>query len=232
VKAVVGVTVCIDSGERFRAGVDYVYLRRDYARALAGVGATPLLLTPEIAPEDAALLCDGVVISGGGDLPRQFDIEPDAPPIAEAERPDRIAWERALLSALEIAAKPVLGVCYGMQLINLHFGGSLLRSVHDEVPGSLDHGGQGGKAEHLVRREGVSRLLERLPVEFRASSSHGQAIDQIAPGFEITARTSDGVIEAMEREQFFGVEWHPETDATEMPVYGKFVEIVNARSAL
>jgi putative glutamine amidotransferase len=232
VKAVVGVTVCIDAGQRFRASVDYVYLRRDYLRALAEAGAAPILITPEVTPRDAALLCDGVVISGGGDLPRQFGVEPGAPPIGEAEHPDRITWERELLQELEVAAKPVLGVCYGMQLLNLHYGGTLYRSVHEEVAGVLDHGGQGGKAEHEVRREGTSRLLARLPVEFRTSSSHGQAIERVAPGFEITARSADGVIEAIEREQIFGVEWHPETDATEALVYGRFVEMVNARNAV
>jgi putative glutamine amidotransferase len=228
-KPVIGITVCIDPGQRMKPGVDYLYLRRAYAEAVAKQGAVPMLLSPEASAQDCAALCQGLVISGGGDLPRSFASSADASStettLGEVEHPDRIAWERDLLSAFQRAQRPVLGVCYGMQLLNLHFGGSLYRSVMDEVLGVTSHGGQGEYVQHEVSRAAASTLLQRLPSRFVTNSSHGQAVHDVAPGFSITARTADGVIEAIEdaSRRLFGVEWHPETDATRDAVYGQFL---------
>jgi putative glutamine amidotransferase len=149
-------------------------------------------------------------------------------PLGEAEHPPRIAWERDLLATFAREHKPVLGVCYGMQLMNIHFGGSLFRDVAGEVAGALDHGGQGRSLEHEVTRSEDSVLLRDLPQRFLANSSHGQAVHEVAPGFAVSGRGSDGVIEAIENasERLFGVEWHPESDATGGPVYRRFVALI------
>jgi putative glutamine amidotransferase len=229
-KPVVGITVCIDPGQRMKPGVDYLYLRRAYAEAIANQGAVPVLLSPEATASDCVALCQGLVISGGGDLPRRFgeSLNEDPlgeAPLGEAEHVHRVAWERELLDGFQRAQKPVLGVCYGMQLINLHFGGSLYRSVAQEVLGVTSHGGQGEYVQHDVSRVAASTLLQRLPPKFVTNSSHGQAVRDVAPGFSITARADDGVTEAIEdaSRRLFGVEWHPETDATRDAVYGQFV---------
>ncbi|HEX2882811.1 MAG TPA: gamma-glutamyl-gamma-aminobutyrate hydrolase family protein [Polyangiaceae bacterium] len=224
-KPVIGITVCIDPGQRMKPGVDYLYLRRAYAEAVAKQGAVPVLLSPEASAQDCAALCQGLVISGGGDLPRRFGESSTEQPLGDAEHVQRVAWERELIEVFQRAQQPVLGVCYGMQLLNLHFGGSLYRSVVDEVLEVTSHGGQGEYVEHDVSRVEASTLLQRLPTQFVTNSSHGQAVCDVAPGFSITARAADGVIEAIEDASrgLFGVEWHPETDATRDAVYGQFV---------
>jgi putative glutamine amidotransferase len=224
-KPVVGITVCIDPGQRMKPGADYLYLRRAYAEAVASQGATPVLLSPEAAAPDCVSLCQALVISGGGDLPRSFAELSQEAPLGEVEHRDRVAWERELLDGFVRAQKPVLGVCYGMQLMNLHFGGSLYRSVTQEVLGVTSHGGQGEYVQHEVSRVEASTVLARLPAKFMTNSSHGQAVRDVAPGFAITAKAADGVTEAIEdaKRQLFGVEWHPETDATCAAVYGQFL---------
>jgi putative glutamine amidotransferase len=184
-----------------------------------------VLLSPEAAAEDCVRLCAGLVISGGGDLPRTFAAQSGELPLGDAEHAGRVSWERELLDAFQRASKPVLGVCYGMQLMNLHFGGSLYRSVTEEVPGAQPHGGQGKYIHHEVVRADDSTLLHRLPARFLTNSSHGQAVRDLAPGFSIVARAEDGVTEAIEDPSrgLFGVEWHPETDATQSAVYGQFL---------
>jgi len=226
-KPVVGVTVCIDAGQRMKPGVDYLYLRRAYAEALAQAGATPILLSPEANAADCAGLCDALVISGGGDLPRRLGAASEQP-LGEVEHPERVAWERELLDVFQSTKKPVLGVCYGMQLMNLHCGGTLYRSVAAEVASVLPHGGQGEYTLHDVTRVKESVLLASLPISFRSNSSHGQAVHEVAPSFAITARAADGVIEAIEdsTRRLFGVEWHPEADATASAVYGQFVGLI------
>lgn len=224
-KPVVGITVCIDPGLRMKSGVDYLYLRRAYAEAVASQGAMPVLLSPESGAADCVELCQGLVISGGGDLPRRFGESTAERPLGDTEHEHRVAWERQLLDGFQVAQKPVLGVCYGMQLMNLHFGGTLYRSVAEEIAGAQAHGGQGKYLQHEVSRQAGSTLLQRLPTKFVTNSSHGQAVRDIAPGFAITARAEDGVTEAIEDASrgLYGVEWHPETDATCAAVYGEFL---------
>ncbi|HTM45143.1 MAG TPA: gamma-glutamyl-gamma-aminobutyrate hydrolase family protein [Polyangiaceae bacterium] len=225
---VIGITVCIDAGRLIRPNVDYLYLGRRYAQAVAAAGAMPVLLSPEAKPADCLSLCSGLVISGGGDLPRHFAASRDEATLREAEHLDRISWEREVLTLFAQANRPVLGVCYGMQLMNLHFGGSLYRSVTEEERGILDHGGGGRSQKHEVERSAESVLLESLPKRFLSNSSHGQAVREVAPGFVVSARADDGVIEAIENAaaKLFGVEWHPESDATGSAVYGKFASLV------
>jgi putative glutamine amidotransferase len=226
-KPVVGITVCIDPGQRLKPGADYLYVRRAYAEAVAKQGAVPVLLSPEATAADCLALCQGLVISGGGDLPRSFAASSTEATLGEVEHPERVAWERELIDVFQRANKPVLGVCYGMQLLNLHCGGSLYRSVVEEVLGVTSHGGQGEYVQHEVTKTS-STLLQRLPEKFVTNSSHGQAVHEVAPGFSIIARAKDDVIEAIEDASrgLFGVEWHPEADATQAAVYGQFVALV------
>lgn len=225
-RPVVGITVSVDRGKLIREGLDYFYVKRAYSAAVRRAGAQPLLITPDLDPEAVAGLCDGIVISGGDDLPPALYGEP-AGPLVNLESEERIGWERRLLDLYGARARPVLGVCYGLQLINVHFGGSLHQDIYHDRPEVSDHGGGGRVTTHRVSIREGSFLSAPLGPEATVSSNHHQAVKRLAPRFRVAAEADDGVVEAIEWQNILAVEWHPESDATGGAVYAAFVRRVS-----
>jgi putative glutamine amidotransferase len=224
-RPIVGITVSIDPGTRFRPGHDTLYVGRAYARAVAAHGGAPVLLPPDLPPERAAALCAGIVLSGGSMLPMALNGGPsgtnDAGP---AESRERVAWDLALIDAARARRKPLLGVCYGMQLLNLRLGGTLREDLRRASDPTVDHGGSGRVALHDIVVASETVLRATLGARTQVASSHHQAVATLALGLRATAHADDGVIEAFEGEGLLGVEWHPELDTTAPSVYGWLVE--------
>ena len=192
-------------------------LPAQYAEAVTSVGGVPVLLPPSDLPgaaEAAVARLDGLVISGGADVdPGRYDAEPH--PRTANWRPDRDAWETALLDAAAAADLPVLGVCRGMQLMAVHAGGSLDQHTPDLV-GHEDHS-PGGDAygQVAVSTAAGSRVAALVGDAVSVNCHHHQSV-AAHPGFEASARAADGTLEAMEApgERFcVAVQWHPETAA-------------------
>jgi putative glutamine amidotransferase len=217
--ALIGITTCLENSP-------YVYVRRAYPAAVEHAGGRPVLVTPELPAEVVRDICAGLLITGGGDLPRSFfpaDLSISAHTGGEAlESPERVDWERTLLDLFGRAGKPVLGICYGMQLMNLHFGGTLYRDIKNDIGNVLDHS-NGGAHRIRVTFSSESSLFPVLGKNADVLCRHHQAIDRISQHFFVAARSSDGLIEAIEREHMLGIEWHAEADATAAAVYGWLV---------
>jgi putative glutamine amidotransferase len=190
---------------------DYARNRRTYIDMVAAAGGVPVLLPTIAALRDEMLdRVDGVVITGGDDIDvSKFGIP--LHPKAECMAAERQEAEFALLRALDARPdKPVLGICLGMQMMGVHRGNPLIQHLGDVLPDADRHRND---AIHPVEAERGS-LLKSGAVR----SWHHQAISE-AKGFDIIARSDDGVIEGIidpKRRFYLGVQWHPErTEATE-----------------
>jgi putative glutamine amidotransferase len=191
-----------------------VLLPSTYVRAVTAAGGVPVLLPP--VPEVVEALLphlDGLVLSGGPDVdPGRYDALPLA--ATGAPRVDRDAAELGLLAAAATARTPVLGICRGLQLLNVARRGTLHQHLPD-VLGSADHAPDAGVyGHHPVRvTEGslLARALDRTRVE--VLSYHHQAVDRLGAGLTVTAVAPDGTVEAVEDPSLpfcLAVQWHPE----------------------
>jgi len=190
-------------------------LPTEYAEAVTSTGGIPILLPPVGEPGAADVVVarlDGLVISGGADVdPTRYGGEPHERTVGW--RPDRDAWEAALLTAAEARGLPVLGVCRGMQVMAVHGGGTLDQHTPDLV--GHDEHSPGGDVYGTVRvaTEPGTRVAGLVGESLEVSCHHHQSV-RSHPGFQPAAWAVDGTLEAMEApgERFcLAVQWHPET---------------------
>lgn len=217
------IVVTLDTGTATRRGVPVpmVRLKEAYVRAVERAGGLPILAAPTASAatlEGLVGLMDGLVVTGG-----HFDIEPErygGRPSdgvrVDAPKPTRTDFEAALVRAALARGRPVLGVCGGMQLLNVVLGGTLLADIRAADPEALDHEQPTPASEpahdvELVPGTALARLLgvARIPV----NSTHHQAPAELGRGLVVEGRSPDGVIEAIalrDRPSVRGVQWHPE----------------------
>ena len=193
----------------------------DYTESVRRAGGDPLVLDlTKDQPAAAVAAVAGLVLTGGtdvdparyGDTKRESGVQIDA---------ERDGFEIALVHAAAEAKVPILGICRGMQVLNVALGGTLIQDIATELPGSLEHSvpvPQQALAHEIWITRGS--LLWKLMQEKLAegdsclvNSRHHQAVKQVACSFEVTATAPDGVIEAIECGVggfCLGVQWHPE----------------------
>lgn len=189
-------------------------LHAAYARTLEAVGAAVVLLPPG-APATAPTVLsrvDGLVVAGGADVdPARYGEQPG--PHTTAVRPDRDAWELALLDEAARRDLPTLMVCRGMQLEAARVGGRLHQHT-PEVVGDERHSPGGDQyGEITVSTEPGTTLAALIGPEQRVRCHHHQSVRD-HPGLVVAARAGDGTVEAVEhpgRRYWIGVQWHPET---------------------
>ena len=179
----------------------------DYARGVIAAGGLPVFLPSSADPADYANRLDGLLLSGGTDIdPARYSQEPCAELLTP--EPARDAFEMVLLDGAAAAGMPVLGICRGIQVLNVHGGGTLHQHV---APHACFHQPPNSVAHRVDFTEG-SLLASLYGPSVQVNSLHHQAIDRVADGFVVTGRSGDGTVEGLEstKRPWLGVQWHPE----------------------
>ena len=206
-----------------------------YAEAVVEAGGVPLYLPPSGSPAASLAAVDALLVPGGGDFP-----PPGPPPAGVAFAPiapERLSGDRALLAAARAAGRPVLGVCYGMQLLALESGGALLHHLPLDLPRAGEHQLAAPGARHRIAIEPGTRLARIFgATALEVNSRHHQAVSEPGTGLRVSARAADGVVEALEAERgdapfLVGVQWHPEDldAAHRRALFGALVEATRSR---
>jgi putative glutamine amidotransferase len=207
---------------------------RNYSLAVQREGAIALMLSPDDAvadePEQLLAMLDGLILAGGSDVdPATYGAEPH--PETRGTNADRDRFEVALARAALERDMPVLGICRGMQMLNVACGGTLVQHLdevqtHRHTPGAF--------GDHEVELDNDS-LAARAAGESQVSvkSHHHQGIERVGDGLRVTGRSAgDGVVEAIEvpdRQFALGVLWHPEEDQ-QSRVIGSLVDEARAHA--
>ena len=213
-----------------------VMLPRAYASAVQRAGGLALMLPPDERladePDDALDLLDGLLIAGGCDIdPASYGAEPE--PETSGTTPDRDRFEIALGRRALARDMPLLGVCRGMQMLNVIAGGTLAQHLPDRLGHDRHRHTPGVFADHEVALADGS-LAARATGETRhaVKSHHHQGVDRLGDGLVVSGRAAEDdlpeAIELPDRRFALGVLWHPEEDARSR-VIGALVEEARAR---
>lgn len=196
---------------------------QSYLDCVVRAGGTAVLLPPQPAAgaERVVALLDALVLAGGPDIdPARYGAAPG--PHTGAPHAERDAWELALARAALDRDLPVLGVCRGLQLLNVALGGTLAQHLpeeaHRQVPARFVRRG--------VRTAAGSRLAAVLGPAADANCYHHQAVARLASGLNATAWAGDGTVEGAESPAHrfvLGVQWHPETDQDDLRLFAALV---------
>ncbi|MFF4580152.1 gamma-glutamyl-gamma-aminobutyrate hydrolase family protein [Streptomyces sp. NPDC001389] len=185
-----------------------------YTDCVQAAGGRTVLLPPDApaAAADVVGRLDAIVLTGGEDVdPALYGAAPHprtGPPVRERDE-----WELAVLAAALARDIPVLGVCRGMQLMNVHAGGTLIQHLPDRVGHHGHNPYRGHFCAHAVSTVPGTRIGALLPGTREVATHHHQAVDRPGAGMIVAARAADGTVEAIEstRHRFaVGVQWHPE----------------------
>lgn len=212
-----------------------------YCHALVqAANALPVLIPPEGEAMLAVLdRLDGVMLNGSPSnvMPTNYGVDFDATPQSHDINRDQTTLP--LIRAVLERGMPLLGICRGLQEINVSLGGTLFQEVH-KLPGRMDHRAGEGSNEFLFRPQHevtLSGELARITGSkvIQVNSLHGQAIDQLAPGLVTEGFAPDGTIEAVRVEHAknfaLAVQWHPEWEVMNFPDRLRIFEAFGAACA-
>jgi putative glutamine amidotransferase len=203
-----------------------------YVKSLERAGAIPVLIPPQAENVDELLeSLDGVLLAGGEDCDPAVYGEERHPTVEPMDH-------RRQSSDLTLAARayergvPLLGICLGMQVINVVAGGTLVQDIQSEHPDAMDHASEPSeRSRHEVDVDPGSRLATIIGAGRKeVNSSHHQAVRTPGSRLKVTAKAPDGIVEALEDPQHpfcLGVQWHPEDmqgEESATTLFAAFVE--------
>ncbi len=233
-QAVIGITTLQGKNP---SGLSTVMLLQAYVHAILQAGGVPVLIPSMLAEAGWDVLyqrLDGILFSGGGDIGLDhFGGQPH--PRVDDVDPLRDSVELSLVQAVVQDGKPFLGICRGIQTVNVGLGGTLYTHLPEQFPSRIDHTYPGNMRTvlvHEVKLEEGTRIAEVVdePI-LNVNSLHHQGLKDIAPGLRVTGYAPDGLVEAVELpEHPFGlaVQWHPEWLTDQQPTRNLFRAFVQA----
>lgn len=209
-----------------------------YFRSIEAAGGAAVIIPPRTQCDEATVQLldniDGLLLSGGADLNPLFTGE-DPVPALHGINPIRDRFELGLIRLAYDRQLPMLGICRGIQMLAAALGGSVMQDIATSMPEAhlVKHSQEAPRsvASHMVTAEEGSLIERLLGKRFPVNSFHHQAVKEPGARFRVTARSADGVVEAMESTEFksiIGVQWHPECfllDGNDcmMPLFHHFV---------
>jgi putative glutamine amidotransferase len=215
-KPLIGLTCTV----RYEDGAVLYGLYASYIKALEAAGGLPVLIAHDLQPETLRAIyerVDGVLLTGGGDVdPHEYGAGDEIP--LRSVNHDRDATEMTVTKWAVADDKPLLGICRGVQVMNVALGGTLYRDLALEFGNSVDHD-MGGKnvrnfEAHAVNVQSDSKLAGLLgTTQPKVNSLHHQAIRDLGKGLVPVATAPDGIVEGVEipgTRFIVGVQWHPE----------------------
>ena len=222
----IGSDVLQSAGERDRA-----FAFTTYTEAIRRAGGIVVVIPPQ--PENAAEIVaelDGLVLAGGDDCDPAAYGEPRHPTV-EPMDPRRQSNDLSLARAARQRGLPTLGICLGVQVMNVAAGGSLVQDIESQLDTDIDHASEpSDRHRHEVVIEQGTKLAAIVKNrELNVNSSHHQAIRDVGQGLRVTAHAPDGIIEGLEDPShpfYVGVQWHPEDMAAEnsaSSLFGAFI---------
>lgn len=212
----------------------FSFICEGYSDSLARAGAIPVTIPLIDDQNDLSRvldLLDGIVMIGGADLDPRRDGYMMHPSIRLLD-PRREEFDRRLIRLVSDKRLPVFGIGTGMQLLNVHEGGTLFLHIPEDAPRALPHMDPLDPAHRHALDVVPGSLMEQVygEGEIRVNSMHHMAVDDVAVGFAATARCPDGIVEAIEsvRDDWFalGTQFHPESDsasALDLRIFEEFL---------
>ncbi|GIM27407.1 gamma-glutamyl-gamma-aminobutyrate hydrolase [Clostridium polyendosporum] len=217
------------------AGMERSYVNNDYIESVKNAGGVPIIIPPleciDVIKAQINIL-DGVIISGGYDINPLFYGDEPREKLGHVHPLVDEFTVKAIKVAVQLG-KPILGICKGIQILNVAFGGTLYQDI-SYMPGAFVKHSQNVErhaATHSIEVEKGSKLYQITQGDIQVNSFHHEVLKDVAQGFKVTARAKDGVVEAIEKEgEIFvmGVQWHPEmmaaTNEKMMKLFERFID--------
>lgn len=216
-RPVIGITLDIEG--------EYLKLKHHYSSAIIKAGGMPVMIPLGSDANSAASLVDGLLIPGGDDIDPSYLHEEPHPSVKPVSR-ERTDMEIRLIEAVTNQRKPLFGICYGMQLMSIVFGGALYQDIESQAHWAKDHraGGHGVRlSDDFCDAMGIDKK------EYTVNSTHHQAVRDAGGRLDVFAMSDDGIIEGFYMKDYpflIGVQWHPERSGDELSagLFRGFVE--------